>query len=117
METLFYIVSSKHSFHMRNSTKVPPVKRGRPSTKQDGMDILKIENNVPMPQRGIRDPEFVSKVVTILSQIKPKQSFVVPKKKAHAVKKVCKSEQHSHMVVRMAVIKPEERFVRVWRVG
>lgn len=102
---------------MKNSTKVPPVKRGRPSSKVDGMDILKLENNVPMPQRGVRDPEFISKVGVILSQIKPKQSFVVPKRKAHSVKKVCKSEQYSHMVVRMAVIKPEERFVRVWRVG
>ncbi len=102
---------------MRNAINTPKVKRGRPSSKEDGMDILKIENNIPIPARGVRDPEFVAKVGSILSQIKLKQSFVVPKRKAHSVKKVCKSDQYSHMVVRMAVIKPEERFVRVWRVG
>ncbi len=102
---------------MRNATKAPHKKRGRPSSKEDGMDILKLENNIPMPARGVRDPEFIAKVGAILTHIKPKQSFVVPKKKAHSVKKVCKSDQYSHMVVRMAVIKPEERFVRVWRVG
>lgn len=78
-------------------------------------EVLKLETNVPMPERGIRDPEFVVKVSEILTQIKPRQSFVVPKVKLHTVKKIIKT-QHAAMVMKSAVIKPDERFARIWRV-
>ena len=81
------------------------------------LKVLKLENNVPMPERGARDPEFIEKVSGLLSQMKVKQSFVVPKKKAHSVKKVAKSDTFAHITMRMSVIKPDQKFVRIWRVS
>jgi len=76
---------------------------------------LKLENNVPIPPRGIRDPHFVNEVSSLLNSIKPKQSFVVPKEKLHAVKRLIKTDYQS-FVVKSALIKPDDKFARVWRV-
>lgn len=78
-------------------------------------ELLKLETNVPMPERGVRDPEFLKKVNDILTQIKPRQSFVIPKIKLHTVKKIIKTH-HANMIVKSAVIKPQEQFARLWRV-
>ena len=79
------------------------------------VEMLKLESNVPMPERGFRDPVFVEQVNSLLLQIKPKQSFVVPKAKLHTVKKLIRTH-HEAMVFKSMVIKPEERFARIWRV-
>lgn len=76
---------------------------------------MKLESNIPIPLRGIRDPQFVTQVVSLLREIKPKQSFVVPKEKLHAVKKLVKTDFQS-LVVKSALIKPDDKFARVWRV-
>ena len=88
------------------------VKLGRPAKE---METLKIETNVPLPERGIRDPEFVKQVSSLLDHIKPRQSFVIPKVKLHTVKKLMKT-QYASMLMKSAVIQPEQRFARIWRV-
>jgi hypothetical protein len=78
-------------------------------------DTLRLETGIPLPERGIRDPEFVKQVSDLLGQIKPRQSFVVPKVKLHTVKKLIKTN-HGNLLMKSALIKPEERFARIWRV-
>ena len=63
----------------------------------------------------MRDPEFNAKAIELLNSIKVKQSFVVPKNKAFTVKKISKLK-FANMVLRSALIKPHNQFVRVWRV-
>lgn len=95
-----------------------PLKKSASSAKiaiDNGINLLQIENNVPLPERGMRDPEFHAKATELLSNIKVKQSFVVPKNKAFTVKKLGKSK-FENMVLRSALIKPHNQFVRVWRV-
>jgi len=96
----------------KKSAEKLPAKVGRPLNQPE---VLKLETNVPMPERGVRDPEFVIRVNEILTQIKPRQSFVVPRVKLHTVKKLIKT-QHASMIMKSAVIKPDERFARIWRV-
>lgn len=108
---------------MANSKKTPIKKKasvkkvGPKSTITDynGMDILKLENNVPLPLRGIRDPLFIEKASKILNDIKVSQSFVVPKPKLYAIQKLAKDSYQS-IVIKSAVIKPENKFARIWRV-
>lgn len=78
-------------------------------------ELFKLETNVPMPERGVRDPEFLKKINDILAQIKPRQSFVIPRVKLHTVKKIIKTN-YAAMIVKSAVIKPQEQFARLWRV-
>jgi hypothetical protein len=77
--------------------------------------MLKLEDNIPVPERGMRDPMFMQQVSDLLKKIKPKQSFIVPRIKLHSVKRMAKN-QFEHMLVRGIVIKPEEKFARIWRV-
>lgn len=84
-------------------------------TDYNGMDILKLENNIPLPARGVRDPLFLEKASKVLNDIKVSQSFVVPKPKLYAVQKLVKTSYQS-MVIKSAVIKPDNKFARIWRV-
>ncbi len=93
------------------------VRKKAPAESSKELQVLKLENNVPMPERGTRDPEFVERVSGLLAQMKVNQSFVVPKKKAHTVKKVTKSDTFNHLTMRMSVIKPDNKFVRIWRLS
>lgn len=79
------------------------------------MSVLKLESNVPLPERGIRDPQFVLEASQIIKSMKVSQSFVVPKHKLHSVKKLIKTD-FENLVVKSALIKPEEKFARIWRV-
>ena len=79
------------------------------------MHVLKLESNVPLPERGIRDPQFVQEASQIIKSMKVSQSFVVPKHKLHSVKKLIKTD-FENLVVKSALIKPEEKFARIWRV-
>lgn len=99
----------------KQSTKTA-TKSSVPEAVNDSVPLFKLENNIPIPERGNRDPEFVAKVTNLLSIIKTSQSFVVPKKKAHHVKKLSQNENFVHMHIRMSTIKPDEKFVRIWRV-
>lgn len=85
------------------------------SYKKESMQVLQLENNVPMPKRGMRDPEFVTKASELLQQIKIKQSFVIPKNKVYAIKKINKTD-FSHLALRTTLIKPQNEFARVCRI-
>lgn len=108
---------------MANSKKTPVKKKAvtkKSSTKPvitdyNGMDILKLENNIPLPPRGVRDSLFVEKASKVLNDMKVSQSFVVPKPKLYAIQKLAKTSYQS-MVIKYAVIKPENKFARIWRV-
>ena len=75
---------------------------------------MSIENNIPLPKRGVRDPEFLLRAEKLLKKIKPKQSFVVPKSKLYSIQKLVKSDFPAYKI-RSSVIKPENKFARVWR--
>lgn len=91
------------------------VKAGTSAHKQESMlSILTLENNIPVPLRGLHDPEFVKAIDRLFRDMKPRQSFVVPKPKAHGVKRIHKAN-HSEILIKSSVIKPEEKFVRFWR--
>jgi hypothetical protein len=97
------------------TSKKPAVKKAANVTSPVQPTILKIEDNIPVPERGMRDPMFMQQVGDLLKKIKPSQSFIVPKVKLYSVKRMAKN-QFEHMVVRGIVIKPEEKFARIWRV-
>lgn len=80
----------------------------------NGFVMLTLENNVPLPARGERDPEFKSKVRDLLKAIKKGQSFVVPKPRLHMVKKIAGSEFDSYRL-RSSIIVPDKKFARIWR--
>lgn len=97
------------------TTKKPVKSTGKLKPIRSEMSVLIIEDNVPLPERGVRDPLFLQQAVDILKKIKPKQSFVVPKSKLHSVKRLVKTE-FDHLVVKGQVIQPENKFARIWRV-
>jgi len=100
---------------MESSKKIAAKSAVKLKSVADEMQTLKLESNVPLPERGVRDPEFVKQVGDLLTQIKPRQSFVIPKVKLHTVKKIIKTH-HGNLLMKSAVIKPEQRFARIWRV-
>lgn len=77
--------------------------------------VLVLETGIPFPARAFRDPEFIDKADSIMRSMKVSQSFVVPKERLHAVKRVAKLYYES-MVFKSTVIKPDMKFARVWRV-
>lgn len=85
------------------------------SSETESYATMKIEDNIPLPKRGIRDPAFLLKASDLLKQIKVKQSFVVPKNKVYAVKKINRTD-FAHLALRTALIKPQNQFARVWRI-
>jgi hypothetical protein len=98
------------------TSKKPAAKSAAKATMvKNHLSILKLESNVPLPERGIRDPQFVQEASQIIKSMKVSQSFVVPKHKLHSVKKLIKND-FENLVVKSALIKPEEKFARIWRV-
>jgi len=100
---------------MANSKKQPVKSAGRPRVLKQEMSLLTLEDNVPLPERGVRDPLFLQQAGDILKKIKPRQSFVVPKSKLHSVKRLIKSD-FERLVIKGQVIQPENKFARIWRV-
>ena len=78
------------------------------------LEVLKLESNVPFPERGFRDPAFIEKADELLKTMRVTQSFVIPKNKFHAFKKLVKIK-HGAYVIKSTVIKPDNKFVRIWR--
>ena len=97
------------------TTKKPVKSTGKLRPLKSETSVLTIEDNVPLPERGVRDPAFLLEAGNILKKIKPKQSFVVPKSKLHSVKRLVKME-FDHLVIKGQVIQPENKFARIWRV-
>lgn len=78
-------------------------------------EVLKLETGIPLPLRSFRDPVFMDKVDVLVKGMKVNQSFVVPKERLHAVKRLVKV-RHEELLFKSSLIKPDEKFARVWRV-
>lgn len=99
-----------------SSKKTAPVAAAKAALRsKNEQEVLKLESNIPFPERGFRDPEFVQRTEEVLKVIKNTQSFVVPKAKFFAVKKLIKMKYGAY-VIKSAIIKPDAKFVRLWRV-
>lgn len=100
---------------MATSKKQPVKSTGKLRPLKPEVSLLTLEDNIPLPERGVRDPLFLKQAGDILKKIKPQQSFVVPKSKLHSVKQLIKNE-YDHLVIKGQVIQPENKFARIWRV-
>lgn len=77
--------------------------------------VLVLETGIPFPIRAFRDPEFIEKADALMRGMKISQSFVVPKERLHAVKRIAKINYESQLF-KSTIIKPDLKFARVWRV-
>lgn len=85
------------------------------TSKKKSLSVFEIEDNVPIPPRGARDPETAAKINSILSNLKVKQSFVVPKNKVHTTQQIAKRD-FPNIAIRTSIINPEKKFARIWRI-
>lgn len=77
---------------------------------------FEIEENIPIPPRGSRDPETAAKINKIFATLKKDQSFVLPRNKLHTAQQIAKTK-FPEMKIRTAVINPDKKFARIWRVS
>jgi hypothetical protein len=115
---------AKHLTKKKNTAKNNVVKKATITGKKTkyGMDkdapfpLLELESGIPIPERGVRDPEFYNKMTEVLGSMKPKQSFAMPTRKLHTTKKIIKSHFQNYKI-RCVAIDPDKKFTRVWRLA
>lgn len=81
-----------------------------------GLELLKLETGVPIPDRTMRDPVFYNAILNLLKNIKPKQSFVLKKSKVHFTLNLAKKEFESYKM-KSSIILPDKNFSRIWRIA
>lgn len=103
-------MSTKKSTATKNAVQI----KGGTHSKTEPV-VLMLESGIPFPARAFRDPEFIEKANALMKGMKVSQSFVVPKERLHAVKRVAKLNYEA-LMFKSTIIKPDMKFARVWRV-
>lgn len=83
---------------------------------QEFVETFKLESGIPIPTRKERNPEAKSRARIILAQMKPGQSFVVPKSDLYFVKAVYKAEFEAYKI-KITPTLPNGKFFRIFRVA
>lgn len=76
----------------------------------NGFELFTLEDGAPLPRRGYHDSELANKLIDLLSKMKVKQSFVIPKSKKSYLDVVVKKEFPQYKVLRSAIL-PEKTFI------
>lgn len=78
------------------------------------ISLMTIENDIPIVGRRPHDPVFEKNVIKILTDIKPKQSFVVERPRVHMIKRIIKDRYEAYKM-KTAIVDSDKKFVRIWR--
>jgi hypothetical protein len=86
-------------------------------TSSNSIELFKLESNVSIPTRGAttKNQEARIKIRSLFSQMKPGQSFVVPKELIHPVYHLARTEFEAYKISRSKTTQ-DGKFFRIFRV-
>jgi len=99
----------------RGSRKREVVAKAAPQVV-GGMKIMVLETGVPVPSRGNRNEEARGQMRSLFSQMKPGQSFVVPRKLVHVGVYLINKEFEGYKI-KTSATSPEKKFFRIFRIA
>lgn len=83
-------------------------------TLQFGSGILELESGIPMPTKNSRNEDARNKMRSLFGQMKPGQSFVVPKNLLHVATHLAKKEYQEYKL-RSTATSSDKKFYRIFR--
>lgn len=100
----------------KKGTAKPSSKRIASVSDQESVETFKLENNIPLPQRIDKNLREKTQLRIIFEQMKPGQSFVVPKGSLYFARAIYKSEFESYRI-KISPTPTNGKFYRIFRVA
>lgn len=82
----------------------------------DGLQLMVLETNVPLPSKATKNDEAREKIRGLLKEMKVGNSFVVPRKLVHVATYVASREFEDYKL-RTSATSPEKQFYRIFRLA
>lgn len=79
-----------------------------------GNGIMELESGIPMPTKNSRNEDARNKMRSLFGQMKPGQSFVVPKNLLHVATHLAKKEYQEYKL-RSTATSSDKKFYRIFR--